>query len=202
VPWRTARHAQAQGVGFIPEDRKARGLVLEHSSAVNLSLASLRAVSRVGVVSRKRLLARAEDYRRRLDIRTTSMTAPVATLSGGNQQKVMLAKMLAAGVRLIAVEEPTQGVDIGGRAQIHELFRDFTAAGGAVVLFSTDVREVLGLADRVAVFRHGRLHDVLAAEQLDEAHLTALTAGERGDPAAARWGGSHDAGSRRIGDPS
>jgi ABC-type sugar transport system ATPase subunit len=179
VPWRTPRDAQEHGVGFIPEDRKTRGLVLEHSSAVNVSLASLRSVSRAGIVSRRRLLARAEDYRRRLDVRTTSMEAPVASLSGGNQQKVMVAKWLAAGVRLIAVEEPTQGVDIAGRAQIHELFRDFTAAGGAVVLFSTDVREVLGLADRVAVFRHGRLHDVHPAGELDETQLTALTAGEQ-----------------------
>jgi ABC-type sugar transport system ATPase subunit len=85
---------------------------------------------------------------------------------------------LASGVRLIAVEEPTQGVDIGGRAQIHDLLREFTGAGGAVVLFSTDVREVLGLADRVAVFRHGRLQHVQPAAELDEARLTALGAGE------------------------
>jgi ABC-type sugar transport system ATPase subunit len=193
VPWRSPRDAQRHGVGFIPEDRKTRGLVLEHSSAVNVSLASLRGVSRAGIVSRRRLLARAEDYRRRLDVRTTSMEAPVASLSGGNQQKVMVAKWLAAGVRLIAVEEPTQGVDIGGRAQIHELFRDFTDAGGALVLFSTDVREVLGLADRVAVFRHGRLHDVHPAGDLDEAQLTALTAGEH------RSAGEPDAPDPRLG---
>jgi ABC-type sugar transport system ATPase subunit len=193
VPWRTPRDAQGHGAGFIPEDRKSRGLVLEHSSAVNVSLASLRGVSRAGMVSRRRLLARAEDYRRRLDVRTTSMQAPVAALSGGNQQKVMVAKWLAAGVRLIAVEEPTQGVDIGGRAQIHELFRDFTASGGAVVLFSTDVREVLDLADRVAVFRHGRLHDIHPARELDQAQLTALTAGEQRTAAASAAPDPHPA---------
>jgi ABC-type sugar transport system ATPase subunit len=178
VALRTAREAQAHGIGFIPEDRKARGLVLEHSCADNISLASLGQVARAGRVSRRRLLARAEDYRTRLDVRMAGVTVPASALSGGNQQKLMVAKWLASGVRLIAVEEPTQGVDIGGRAQIHDLLRDFTGAGGAVVLFSTDVREVLGLADRVAVFRHGRLQHVHPAADLDETRLTALSAGE------------------------
>ncbi|SFL39089.1 sugar ABC transporter ATP-binding protein [Geodermatophilus ruber] len=184
VRLRTARDAQAQGIGFIPEDRKARGLVLEHSCAVNISLASLGRVSTAGRVSRRRLLRRAEEYRNRLDIRMPSLGAPASALSGGNQQKVLVAKWLASGVRLIAVEEPTQGVDIGGRAQIHDLLREFTAAGGAVVLFSTDVREVLALADRVAVFRHGCLSRVHAFDDLDQARLTALTAGEDDSSAA------------------
>ncbi|NEK56991.1 sugar ABC transporter ATP-binding protein [Geodermatophilus sabuli] len=182
VPLRTARDAQAQGIGFIPEDRKARGLVLEHSCAVNISLASLGQVATAGRVSRRRLLRRAEDFRTRLDIRMPSLDAPASTLSGGNQQKVLVAKWLASGVRLLAVEEPTQGVDIGGRAQIHDLLHEFTAGGGAVVLFSTDVREVLGLADRVAVFRHGGLSRVHPVGDLDQARLTALTAGEEDGP--------------------
>ncbi|MBB3085299.1 sugar ABC transporter ATP-binding protein [Geodermatophilus sabuli] len=182
VRLRTARDAQAQGIGFIPEDRKARGLVLEHSCAVNISLASLGQVATTGRVSRRRLLRRAEEFRTRLDIRMPSLTAPASALSGGNQQKVLVAKWLASGVRLIAVEEPTQGVDIGGRAQIHDLLHEFTAGGGAVVLFSTDVREVLGLADRVAVFRHGCLSRVHPVGDLDQARLTALTAGEEQDP--------------------
>ncbi|MGY1662243.1 sugar ABC transporter ATP-binding protein [Geodermatophilus sp. SYSU D00705] len=184
VPLRTARDAQALGIGFIPEDRKARGLVLDHSCAVNISLASLGQVSTAGRVSRRRLLRRAEEFRTRLDIRMPTLTAPASALSGGNQQKVLVAKWLASGVRLIAVEEPTQGVDIGGRAQIHDLLREFTAAGGAVVLFSTDVREVLALADRVAVFRHGCLSRVHSFDELDQARLTALTAGEDDVPAA------------------
>ncbi len=182
VSLRTARDAQRHGIGFIPEDRKARGLVIEQSCAVNISLASLEKVSTAGRVSRRRLLRRAEEFRTRLDIRMPGPDAPASALSGGNQQKVLVAKWLASGVRLIAVEEPTQGVDIGGRAQIHDLLREFTAAGGSVVLFSTDVREVLGLADRVAVFRHGCLARVHAFDELDEARLTALTAGQDEGP--------------------
>lgn len=178
VSLRTARDAQSHGIGFIPEDRKARGLVLEQSCAVNISLASMGRVSTAGRVSRRRLLRRAEEFRARLDIRMPGPNAPASALSGGNQQKVLVAKWLASGVRLIAVEEPTQGVDIGGRAQIHDLLREFTAAGGAVVLFSADVREVLALADRVAVFRHGWLARMHNFDELDEARLTALTAGE------------------------
>jgi ABC-type sugar transport system ATPase subunit len=178
VVLRTARDAQRHGIGFIPEDRKARGLVLAQSCAVNVSLASLGQVARAGVLSRRRLVARAEEYRRRLDIRMTGPEVPAAVLSGGNQQKVMVAKLLASRVRVMVVEEPTQGVDIGGRAQIHDLFRDFTAGGGAVVLYSTDVAEVLALADRIGIFRHGQLTRLLPAAELDEHLLTALTAGE------------------------
>jgi ABC-type sugar transport system ATPase subunit len=178
ISLRTAREAQGHGIGFIPEDRKARGLVLEHSCAVNVSLASLGQVSRAGRISGRRLHRRAEEYRTRLDIRMAEVTAPASSLSGGNQQKVLVAKWLASGVRLIAVEEPTQGVDIGGRAQIHDLLREFTAGGGAVVLFSTDVHEVLALADRVAVFRHGSLQRLHAHTDLDQAQLTALAGGD------------------------
>jgi len=187
VALRTARDAQRHGIGFIPEDRKARGLVLGQSCAVNISLASLGEVARHGQVSRRRLVDRAEDYRRRLDIRMAGPEVPAAVLSGGNQQKVMVAKLLASGVRLMAVEEPTQGVDIGGRAQIHDLFRDFTAGGGAVVLYSTDVSEVLALADRVCIFRHGRLTHVRPVDELDDHRLTSLTSGEDdGSRAAVR----------------
>jgi ABC-type sugar transport system ATPase subunit len=181
VTLRTARDAQRHGIGFIPEDRKSRGLVLSQSCAVNISLASLHKVARHGQLSGRRLLDRAQEYRHRLDIRMTGPEVPAAVLSGGNQQKVMVAKLLASGVRLMAIEEPTQGVDIGGRAQIHDLLRDFTADGGAVVLYSTDVAEVLALADRVCVFRHGRLTHVQSAADLDDHRLTSLTSGEEDD---------------------
>ena len=177
VSLRSPRDAKANGIGFIPEDRKARGLVIEQSCAVNISLASMPVVSTAGWVSRRRLLRRAEEFRDRLDIRMPGPSAPASSLSGGNQQKVLVAKWLASGVSLLAVEEPTQGVDIGGKAQIHDLLREFTAGGGAVVLFSTDVREVLALADRVAVFRHGSLLSLHDHDDLDQARLTALAAG-------------------------
>jgi ABC-type sugar transport system ATPase subunit len=168
----TPHAASRLGIGFIPEDRKSVGLVLDHTVATNISLASLDQVSsRGGVVSHRRIAERAEDYRGRLDIRMPAVDAPVRTLSGGNQQKVMIAKWLASGVRIMAVEEPTQGVDVGGKAQIHALLREFARAGGSIIVASTDVREVLVLCDRIAIFRHGAVTSVLETTQLTHSQL-------------------------------
>lgn len=172
------RDAQRLGIGYIPEDRKTSGLCMTHAIATNISLPSLDQVSRHGVMSFRRVAERAERFRQRLDIRLSSVHAPVSSLSGGNQQKVLMAKWLASGVRILAVEEPTQGVDIGGKTSIHELLRDFAEAGGTVVVSSTDVREIVAISDRVAIFRHGELHDVLDVNQLDEASITAMGASD------------------------
>jgi ABC-type sugar transport system ATPase subunit len=171
---RTPRDACARGIGFIPEDRKAIGLVQEQSIATNISLSSLSSVSRFGVLSSTRMVQRAEEYRDRLSIRATSVNQPVAQLSGGNQQKVLLAKWLASGVRLLAVEEPTHGIDIGGKAQVHDLLRAFAAEGGTVIIASTDVGEVLDVCHRIGVMRHGALTHVLDAADLSSAQITAL----------------------------
>ncbi len=168
--------ASRAGIGFIPEDRKAVGLVQEQSIAVNVSLPSLEQVSTGGWVKRTRLYERAEGYRSSLDIRTPSVRAAVKTLSGGNQQKVMLAKWLASGVRILAIEEPTHGIDIGGKVQVHDLLRDLAAQGGAIVVASTDVHEVLELCDRVGIMRHGRLLEILESRELSHAELAAAGA--------------------------
>ncbi|CAN5860676.1 sugar ABC transporter ATP-binding protein [soil metagenome] len=176
---RSVRDAHALGIGLIPEDRKGRGLVVEQSCAFNISMASFRRVARRSWLSRRRLHSRAEHYREQLDIRMGGPDAPAATLSGGNQQKVMIAKLLASDVRVMAIEEPTQGVDIGGRSQIHALLSDFVADGNAILVYSTDLAEVLALADRVAIFRHGALAHLLPAADLDERRLAALIVGDQ-----------------------
>ncbi|MQA17773.1 MAG: ATP-binding cassette domain-containing protein, partial [Pseudonocardiaceae bacterium] len=122
---RTIRDARRLGIGFIPEDRKGAGLIGDQSVAVNMSLAALDSVSRAGVVNWGSLVERAERFCDDLDVRLASVNVPVRTLSGGNQQKVMLARWLASGVEILAVEEPTHGVDIGGKVQIHDLLRTF-----------------------------------------------------------------------------
>lgn len=169
------------GIGFIPEDRKAVGLVPEQSVAMNVSLASLKEVTNRGWLTPGAVNKRAEHYRRDLDIRTRSVKVPVKTLSGGNQQKVMLAKWLASGVSVLAIEEPTHGIDIGGKAQVHELLRRFADAGGCIVVASTDVHEVIDLCDRIGVMRHGSLTRVLDPYGLDGASLTALGARDAAD---------------------
>lgn len=171
---RDVRDASRVGIGFIPEDRKAVGLIQEHSVAFNISLPSLREVSRLGVLRGSAMVRRADDFRSKLNIRTPSVRTQVKNLSGGNQQKVMLAKWLASGVRILAVEEPTHGIDIGAKVQVHDLLRAFAATGGTVVLMSTDVHEVLSVCDRIAVMRHGRLVDVISSEELSHADLAAM----------------------------
>ncbi len=172
---RNPRDATQAGVGFIPEDRKGSGLVQEGSVALNVSLASLRRVCLAwGWLRRKLMSDRAEDYRTSLDIRTRSVNVPVKTLSGGNQQKVMLAKWLASGSRVLAIEEPTHGIDIGGKAQVHDLLRDFARDGGTIVVASTDVEEVLAICDRIGVMRHGTLIDVLNREELTHRDLAVM----------------------------
>jgi ABC-type sugar transport system ATPase subunit len=171
---RTPRDASRLGIGFIPEDRKAAGVVADQSIATNISLPSLPSVSRGGMLRHREIRARAERYRESLSIKLNSVDAPVSTLSGGNQQKVMLAKWLASGVRVLVVEEPTHGIDIGGKAQVHELLRRFAADGGTVIIASTDVGEVLDVCHRIGVMRHGALTHVVDSEDLTSARITAL----------------------------
>lgn len=157
--------AAAVGIGYIPEDRKREGLVPGMSVAANISLSSLGHVSRAGFLRPNAVRRRAEHYRDAFEIKCRDTSAPVRTLSGGNQQKVLIAKWLSAGVRILVVAEPTHGVDVGGKAQIHDLIREFAGAGGAVVVFSSEAEELVGLCHRVAVFRHGRIVSLVAVDQ-------------------------------------
>src|SRR5207248_3898182 len=148
------------GIGYIPEEREALGLVNQLSVELNINLASLAAVSPGGIVRGRLVRSRARRLAKPLAIRAQSLAAPVRTLSGGNQQKVQLAKWLAANRRILVVESPTHGIDVGAKAEIHRLLREFAAGGGAVVVASTDIPEVLAVADRVAAFARGELVDV------------------------------------------
>jgi ABC-type sugar transport system ATPase subunit len=188
---RSPKDASRLGIGFIPEDRKGAGVIADLSVAANMSLAALpRLCGRLGRLDHRKLTELAERYGSAMDIRMRSIHAPVRTLSGGNQQKVMLARWLASGVRILAVEEPTHGVDVGGRVQIHNLLRRMAEDGGAVVVASTDVREVLELCDRIVVFRHGDVSDEVTADELSgqgdaERILEALIGTGEAKPAAA-----------------
>jgi ABC-type sugar transport system ATPase subunit len=173
---RDPRQASRMGIGFIPEDRKGTGLISEQSIALNVSLPSLPSVSRGGLLNWPAINGRAEDFKEDLSIKAGSVDQPVWTLSGGNQQKVMLAKWLASGVKILAIEEPTHGVDIGAKVQVHELLRDYADRGGTVVVASTDVGEVLDLCDRIGVMRHGVLSDVVSAAELTKSAVTVLGA--------------------------
>jgi ABC-type sugar transport system ATPase subunit len=165
---RNPRDASRARIGLIPEDRKSLGVIPDESVAMNISLPSLRAVSRGPLLVSSRVVRRAVEYRDKLGIRLASIHSPVRTLSGGNTQKVMIAKWLASGVQILAIEEPTHGIDIGTKGQVHALLREFAAKGGAIVVASTDVEEILSLCDSVAIFRHGGMTDLISTSELLE----------------------------------
>lgn len=174
---RNPRDAERLGIGFIPEDRKSAGSIPELSVAVNISLASLDRVGRAGVINYWRMRARAQQFADKLDIRAASIDSAAKTLSGGNLQKVLLAKWLASDARVLAIEEPTHGIDIGAKAQVHGLLREFTRRGGSILVSLSEVEEALQLCDRVAVFRDGGLVVIEDAHALSEAELTLLATG-------------------------
>jgi rhamnose transport system ATP-binding protein len=157
VRLRGARQAERHGVVMLPEDRKRQGLVMSRPVRENLTLSSLGDVSRSGFVSRRREAARTGELAGEFDIRARSLDAPVATLSGGNQQKALFAKWLARTPRVLLADEPTRGVDVGAKRQIHELIARLAREGMAVLLISSELEEVLGLAHRVVVMRRGRI---------------------------------------------
>ena len=174
---RSAADAVRAGIGTIPEDRKGAGLALETSVADNIALASLDRISRFGFTDAAKRDALAEDYRRTLAIRCASIHAPAGSLSGGNQQKVLIARWLASGARVIAIEEPTHGVDIGAKAEIHRQLAAFADAGGSVIFMSTELRELLAIAHRIAIFHGGRLAAVVPHHDATESTITAVATG-------------------------
>ncbi len=154
---RSPRDAMRCGLALLPEDRKHEGLVLEQSVARNTALASLERLARWRVVSLAAERRLAHEMVDALAIRTASVDAPVATLSGGNQQKVALAKWLARDASILVLDEPTRGVDVAAKAEIHRLIARLAAAGKAVLLISSELTEVVASSHRVVVMRDGRI---------------------------------------------
>ena len=151
------RRAIRAGIGFLPEDRKRHGLVMTLSVCENIGLPNLARWSRIGVVSRRMERAEAARWVTELRIKTPSTAERVVRLSGGTQQKVVLARALAADAKLFVMDEPTRGVDVGAKVEIYELMNRLTAAGAAILMISSELPEVLGMSDRIYVMRRGRV---------------------------------------------
>ena len=158
---RSPRDAIRQGICLVPEDRRGRGVIAAMSVRDNLTLPTLDAYTRLGVIARGAEAAAAQKIATALTVKASSLETPVATLSGGNQQKVVLGKWLARKPRVIFFDEPTQGVDVGAKAEIHALIRRLADEGAAVVMISSDLDEIVGHSDRVAVMHEGRITGVL-----------------------------------------
>ncbi|MEH6379245.1 sugar ABC transporter ATP-binding protein [Streptomyces sp. KLMMK] len=159
------RAAMRAGVGLVPEDRKGQGLLLDASLGDNLTLARLAQDTRGGFVDRGGQRRRAAEVAERLKVRMSGLEQSARTLSGGNQQKVVIGKWLLAGARLLILDEPTRGVDVGAKVEIYRLVNELTAAGCAVLMISSDLPEVLGMSDRVLVMAQGRITGELSGER-------------------------------------
>jgi ABC-type sugar transport system ATPase subunit len=157
LPLASVREAMSRGIGLVPEDRKRQGLVLNMSGRGNFSLAMLDRLSRMGLLDFGEERRQAQEYFDRLRVKTPSLDAPVAGLSGGNQQKIALAKWLGRDAKLLIVDEPTRGVDIGAKAAIHQIIDNLARQGVAIMLISSELPEVLNLSTRILVMREGRL---------------------------------------------
>ena len=147
--------AIALGIAYVPEDRRHHGVILDFPITANLSLADLRGVFPSGFLNRAKERMLGREYVDRLGIKTAGVDAPVATLSGGNQQKVALGRWLITNPAILILDEPTQGVDVGAKAEIHRLMVDLASRGMAIMMISSELPEILGMSDRIAVMRGG-----------------------------------------------
>lgn len=179
---RRPAQAIAEGMFLIPEDRRSEGLVLSASVRNNITLASMDKVSRGGIISRARENTLAQAMCDRLKIRTPSLQQTVGLLSGGNQQKVVLGKWLARKPRVLILDEPTRGIDVGAKSEIYALMDQLANQGLAILMISSDLEEILGMSDRVLVLHQGRNAGELARGDLSEQAIMHLATGGARQP--------------------
>jgi ribose transport system ATP-binding protein len=163
------------GVALIPEDRKIEGLILPMAIDENMTLAALKKLSRAGWISGERQAAAVQKMIETLRIKIGNVSDPVHTLSGGNQQKVVIGKWLMTGAQVILLNDPTRGIDVGTKQEIYALLRDLAAQGVAILLYSTDYDELVGLADRVLIMYGGRIGRVLENNDINEHNIVAAS---------------------------
>ncbi|MFV0335020.1 MAG: sugar ABC transporter ATP-binding protein [Tropicimonas sp.] len=173
------RQAMEAGIAYVSEDRRKLGLAMPMPIRANISVATLnRFLGKWGILDQDRERETAEAYRKRLNIRTPDVEIAVGTLSGGNQQKVMLAKWLNMEPGILIFDEPTRGIDVGAKAEVHDLIREFTAAGGAALVISSDLPEVLALGDRILVMREGQQMGILSSVEATQEKIMVLATGQ------------------------
>jgi ribose transport system ATP-binding protein len=166
------------GIVYLSEDRKGSGVFLEMSIAQNISVLDLKSLTNpIGLLNRRAEAALAENFARRLAVRMAGIEAPVKSLSGGNQQKVALAKQLAVKPKVILMDEPTRGIDVGAKTEIHRLLRELARSGIGIIVISSEMPELLGLCDRVLVVREGRIAGELGVDEMTEEAVIRLASG-------------------------
>jgi ABC-type sugar transport system ATPase subunit len=158
---RSPREAIRCGIGFVPEDRKAQGLILNQAVRLNLTLPSLARLTRFGFVNQSEETRHAQEYIGRLHIRTPNMDRVVRDLSGGNQQKVVISKWLMLKPKILIMDEPTRGIDVGAKAEIHGLMRELVESGVSIIMISSELPELLAMSDRVVCVAEGHVTGIL-----------------------------------------
>ncbi|ASK66206.1 sugar ABC transporter ATP-binding protein [Brachybacterium avium] len=164
----------ARGLGLVPEDRKTQGLVLDAGVAENAGYATLRSTAKRGLADRRGQRRRAAKVTEQLSVKMAGLDQPIRNLSGGNQQKVVFARWVMAGSTVLLLDEPTRGVDVGAKVEIYELINEITEAGGAVVMVSSELPEVLGMSDRILVMSNGQVAGTLDANDATEDSVMSL----------------------------
>ncbi len=170
-------HAVRLGIAYVPEDRRRHGLVMDLSVAANTTLAALSKQAGLRPLNRAWERAMSSGYVERLAVKTASVFTPVKTLSGGNQQKVCLGRWMATKPSLLILDEPTQGVDVGAKAEIHRLMCDLAEQGLAILMISSELPEILGMSDRIVVMRAGRVAGTLGREEASQPAILSLALG-------------------------
>ncbi|MEO1111329.1 MAG: sugar ABC transporter ATP-binding protein [Pseudomonadota bacterium] len=174
---RTPNEAISHGIVYVPEDRGKQGAIKGLPIFQNVSLPSLKSTSRNGFLRLAEEFRLTRDYTRRLDLRAAALDQDIGELSGGNQQKVIIAKWLATQPRVIILDEPTKGIDIGSKAAVHEFMAELAAQGLAVIMVSSEIPEILGMSDRVIVMREGRIAAEFEGDALTPERLVRAAAG-------------------------
>ena len=165
------------GIGLIPEDRKEQGCILFNSVLFNTTLICNKKFISGGVISERRRRGVAEEYKDKLRIKVPTIRQATVNLSGGNQQKVVVAKTMAADLDIIFFDEPTKGIDVGAKQEIYQLMNEMAAAGKAIVMISSDMEEILGMSDRILVLSEGRVAGELSKEQFSQENVLTLASG-------------------------
>jgi len=165
------------GIAYVPEDRRRHGVILEMPVATNATLAVLNQISSYGWINFHHERSLAADYVKRLQVKTASLATPVGDLSGGNQQKVAISRWLATNPKLLILDEPTQGIDVGAKAEIHRLMGELAAAGMAILMISSELPEILGMSDRIIVMRAGAIAGMLDRAEATQEKILSLALG-------------------------
>ncbi|MCD7956765.1 MAG: sugar ABC transporter ATP-binding protein [Lachnospiraceae bacterium] len=166
-----------RGIALIPEDRKEQGIILHNTVLFNISLSGLKKVTKFGFINKKKNKELAEEYRGELSIKVPHIKEMVVNLSGGNQQKVVLAKSLAADPEVLIFDEPTKGIDVGAKQEIYQLMNRLAESGKGLIMISSDMEEILGMSDRIIVLCEGRIAGELAKEDFSQERVLQLASG-------------------------